>query len=298
MAGRIDFSAFGLQAEDLASLRVLSGEWAQAVAAAFPKDERMSADFASATGELAASVADAGWQDRWLRLWRAQFARGVPGSRLVVAMDAALAVCGQAIMPAGPVSRLHLELASLLRRTCMAALSCAVELAEELQVLDSGAGGERAAWRGLEDILAAEQMAAVLSIALVSRRLSSLSGDERHVMRTSVEARIRQLMRAKDCLHAGPAGEWLLLLPEIRSKTQPALAASRIVHDLSLPMALPGGRSLCLEAVVGVAMLPEHAADPAEALAACRLPPGAAGLAVGGGVVRLVPSRYPGRMGR
>lgn len=149
--GRVDLAAFGLAPEDLYSLHALKVVWTQAVADTFAGsgDDPAVIAFAGETRRLVESLGDVDWQDRWLRQWQKLCAQGFPGSSLSrllsAALDASEAVlfCGE-----GPVPRIHVELFSLLRRAVMAIVSCAVDLGEETQLIETGVPGELAAQIG------------------------------------------------------------------------------------------------------------------------------------------------------
>jgi EAL domain-containing protein (putative c-di-GMP-specific phosphodiesterase class I) len=72
-------------------------------------------------------------------------------------------------------------------------------------------------------------------------------------------------------LFAGRDGEWLLVLPDIRSMTQPTLAGAYIERAFSCPLRLASGKALNFEIAIGAAMLPEHGADAESIIAASRL---------------------------
>lgn len=273
--GRVDLAAFGLAPEDLYSLHALKVVWTQAVADTFAGsgDDPAVIAFAGETRRLLESLGDVDWQDRWLRQWQKVCAQGFPGSSLSrllsAALDASEAVlfCGE-----GPVPRIHVELFSLLRRAVMAIVSCAVDLGEEIQLIETGVPGELAALRCLHDLAENGLQLAVLSVSVLNRdAFVHLSAADLQSLPVLVSRRIQAQLRAQDCLFTGRDSEWLLVLPEVRSLTQPALAGACLQRAFSHPLRLVSGKSLACDIVVGAAMLPEHGRDAEAVVSASRL---------------------------
>ncbi|HEX7719657.1 MAG TPA: hypothetical protein VF389_07620, partial [Woeseiaceae bacterium] len=77
-AGYIDFPAFGLNAEDLASLSALADIWRMAVREMRPAvaDDPVLLGFLELTENLPESLADPEWQLHWVRDWHGLQGRG------------------------------------------------------------------------------------------------------------------------------------------------------------------------------------------------------------------------------
>lgn len=274
LPGRIDLAAFGLLPDDLASLHALAGEWSAAVAAAFAtaSAEPRVVAFAGLTARLTTQFGGLDWQDDWLRAWARLRAQGVPTSTLVAALNAALDQCAGTLFGEGRVPHVHLDLFTLLRRAVMALLACAVDLDEETHLVTSGMPDEMAALVRIRSLLAEGRRLALLAVSVNNRdTFVHLSASDLQSVPDLVAGRIEQLLRASDELFTGRDGEWLLLLPDIHSMTQPALAGSHILREFAQPLRLPSGKPLAFEVRVGAAMAPEHAGEAEALLAASRL---------------------------
>nr|MBL8411279.1 EAL domain-containing protein [Dechloromonas sp.] len=274
LPGRIDLAAFGLQPEDLASLQALSGEWSAAVAEAFSTSgaDAHALAFADLTAGLAMQLGALRWQDEWLRAWARLHTQGIPTSTLVATLNAALDLCAAALFGAGRVPHVHLDLFTLLRRAVLALLACAVDLGEEARAETSGMLDERAALARIRGLLAEGRRLALLALSANNRdALVHLSASDLQSVPGLVAGRIEKLLRDSDDLFAGRDGEWLLVLPDIHSMAQPALAGSQILHEFSQPLRLPSGKPLAFDVRIGAAMAPEHAGEAEGLLAASRL---------------------------
>ena len=272
--GRVDFAAFGLQPEDLASLRAVAREWSAAVDTAFAAsggDVEITA-FVAETRALPDGLADLAWQDRWLHCWQRVYCQGVPSSMLFAVMNAALDHCGLEIFSSGQASRLQVELLSLLRRAVLALLGCAVDLEEEARLLAGGVPDEMAALRCLRELAGEGWPLAVLSISLTNQEaFVHLSASDLQSLPALVVGQLQKTMRARDRIFTGRDGEWLLVLPEVHSMTQPALAGAHVERQFSQALRLPSSKNLVFDVAIGAAMLPEHAANAEALLAASRL---------------------------
>ncbi|MDP3540190.1 MAG: EAL domain-containing protein [Azonexus sp.] len=273
--GRVDLAGFGLSPEDLFSLQALAAEWSAAVGEVFAEsctDPVVSA-FAGETRLLAGKLGDPVWQDSWLRHWQKIYGHGFPSSTLAQLMSHALDLCERSLFSSeNAVPRLHLALFSLLRRAVMAVVSCAVDLGEEARLAEVGLPGELAALGCLQELVGKCGQLAVLSVSVVNRdAFVHLSASDLQSLPGLVSSRIQKQLRAQDCLFSGRDSEWLLVLPEVRSMTQPALAAAYLQREFSQPIWLASGKALSCDVIVGAAMLPEHGRDPEAVIAASRL---------------------------
>jgi len=273
--GRVDLEAFGLTAEDLFSLRALKVEWAHAVAEAFAAGDEDSSvtAFADETRVLVDKLGDVDWQDRWLQHWRKLYGQGFPSSALAALMSGALDSCERVLFVGEqPVQRIHLELFALLRRAVMAVVSCAVDLGEEAHLVEAGVPGELSALRCVRDLAAGGGELAVLSVSVLNRdAFVHLAASDLQSLPAVISSRIQEQLRAQDCLFTGRDSEWLLVLPDVRSLTQPALAGACLQRAFSHPLRLASGKVLACEIAVGAAMLPEHGRDAVAVVAASRL---------------------------
>jgi EAL domain-containing protein (putative c-di-GMP-specific phosphodiesterase class I) len=274
-SGRVDLAAFGLAPEDLFSLRALKAEWSAAVDQVFAEggDDPAVIAFAGETRRLVDSLGDVAWQDGWLRRWQKLHAQGFPGSALSRLLSGALDACESGLFPPErAVPRLHVELFALLRRAVMAVVSCAVDMGEEVHLIETGVPGELSALRCLRDLAAKGGQLAVLSVSVLNRdAFVHLSASDLQSLPALVANRIQEQLRAQDSLFTGRDSEWLLILPDVRSLTQPALAGACLQRAFAHPLRLASGKSLACDIVVGAAMLPDHGRDPEAVVAASRL---------------------------
>lgn len=273
--GRVDLVGFGLSPEDLSSLRALAVEWSVAVDEVFAEScgEAAVSAFVGEIRLLAGKLGDPAWQDGWLRHWQKLYGHGFSVSTLSQLMSHALDRCEDILFASEKaVPRLHLALFSLLRRAVMAVVSCAVDLGEEARLAEVGLPGELAALGCLRALVGKGGQLAVLSVSVVNRdAFVHLSASDLQSLPGLVSCRIQRQLRTQDCLFAGRDSEWLLVLPEVRSMTQPALAAAYLQREFAQPIWLASGKALSCDVIVGAAMLPEHGSDPEAVIAASRL---------------------------
>lgn len=273
--GRVDLAAFDLAAADLASLQALAADWSAAVAAVSVRDgaEPALQTFIEHTRRLAAALGDPLWQHDWLREWQTLNNQGFPTLMLFSLLNAAMDSCEQAVVGAAhAVPQLHVELLALLRRAVLAALSCVVDMIEEGLLQRAGVPGELAALRYLRECVGKVDRLAVLSVAVANRdAYGHLSAADLQSLPGLLSGRLRLLLRPQDRLFAGREGEWLLVLPDIRSMSQPTLAGAYVERDFARPFRLSSGKTLYFDVAVGAAALPEHGVDAEAVLAASRL---------------------------
>lgn len=273
--GRIDLASFGLAEEALSSLRAIAGDWSLALDEVFATagDEPLLADFIVLCRRMPGELGDPHWQEAWLRDWQKLNSQGYPMLMLFSLLNNAFDSCEQAVLgDQRLVPRLHVELLALLRRGLMSALSCAVDMIEEGILQAEGMPGELAAIRFLREGMEMAGRFAVLSVSVVNRdAFVHLSAADLQSLPGLLAGRLGQLLRSGDRLFAGREGEWLLVLPNIRSLTQPALAGAYVQRDFSRPFRLGSGKTLHFDVTIGAAVLPDHASDPEAVLAASRV---------------------------
>lgn len=274
-AGYIDYPAFGVSAENLCSLRALSEVWRAAVLNVAGDFGATAAydEFCQRSIELPLMIADVTWQQRWMHAWQKLSSHGFSTADMFVFFNHAMA-CVEADLfgDLAQVGRLQFDLFGILRRSVVAAVSCAIELGEEVQKSGIGLPGECAAMRTFRQIAEDAQGTAVLSVSMVNRRaLSHLTASELQSLPVLLTDQLTTLLRPQDKAFIGHEGEWLLLLPEVQSAAQPALAASQIRRAFGHPLVLLSGRGISLDVAIGAAMAPEHGTDAEELIRAARL---------------------------
>jgi EAL domain-containing protein (putative c-di-GMP-specific phosphodiesterase class I) len=273
--GRIDLASFGLADEELSSLRAITADWSAALNELFAagREEPQLADFIARCRSLPGELGDARWQEAWLRDWQKLNSQGYPMQMLFNLLNTAFDNCERNVLGGERlVPRLRVDLLSLLRRALMSALSCAVDMIEEGILQAAGIPGELAAVRYLWEGLGTGQRYAVLSVSVVNRdAFVHLSAADLQSLPGLLAGRLGQLLRAEDRLFAGREGEWLLILPNIRSLTQPALAGAYVQRDFSRPFRLGSGKALYFDVAIGAAVMPDHGSDPEAVLAASRI---------------------------
>lgn len=274
-AGFIDYAAFGVSPEDLRSLRALSTVWRAAllkVASRFGENGAI-AEFVDATAELPLLIADADWQRRWMHAWHKVSARGFSMADMFGFFNYAVGYCETDLFgDASQVGRLQLDLFAILRRSVVAAISCAIELGEEARNSEVGLPGEFAAMRSLRELVESGRQVAVLSVSMVNRQaFSHLTASELQSMPGLLTEQLTALLHPQDMAFVGHEGEWLLLLVGMQSMAQPVLAATQIRRTFSHPVALLSGRSITLDVAIGAAILPEHGSNAEALIRAARL---------------------------
>lgn len=274
-AGYIDYAAFGLDAEDIRSLKSLAPTWrASLVAAAqrFGVDGGL-ADFIEQSAGLTESIADPDWQAGWMRAWHKLNSEGFAISDMFSLFNYAVACSEVELLGMeGPVSRVQLTLFAILRRSVVAAVSCAIELGEQMRTVDAGMPGEQAVLSCVQELAAEGRSIALLAVTLGNRRaFSHLAASELECLPGLLAEQLSSLLRPQDMVYAGREGEWLLVLPDVQSMAQPVLAASHIKRAFEDPVVLLSGRGLLLDVEIGAAMLPDHATQAQDLIQNARL---------------------------
>lgn len=273
--GFIDYAAFGVSPEDLRSLCALSDVWRNAilkVAGSLGANASLD-EFVGRTLELPLMIADVAWQRQWMQSWHKLSSRGFAMVEMFGFFNRAIA-CAEADLfgEMAQVSRVQLDLFGILRRCVVAAISCAIELGEEAHNSEQGLPGEFAAMRNLRQISENARAAAVLSVSMVNRRaFSHLTASELQSLPVLLTDQLTTLLRPQDKAFIGHEGEWLLVLPDVHSAAQPALAAAQIRRAFAHPLVLLSGRGISLDVAIGAAMSPEHGSDAEELIQAARL---------------------------
>lgn len=273
--GFFDFAAWSLGADELRSLTALAADWQdalQAEAAAHAVDGEFRL-FCELTARLPLVAADVEWQQQWMRAWFRLYSRGYTLDELFHLFGAASAHCAARLSgDHGPIPRVHHDLLESLRRTTQAALSCAIELGEEVRREEQGVLGELSALGYLREIAEQGRRAAVLSVALVNRdSFSNLAASDLQRLPILLADKLTRLLHHDDRVFAGREGEWLVVLPDVHSMAQPSFAAARIAQAFTESLRLFSGRALVLNARIGAALLPDHGAHAEPALQAARL---------------------------
>ena len=273
--GFIDYVAFGLTPESLRSLRALAPVWKNALTRVV---ERFGGggvldQFVERTAELPLLITDVAWQREWMQAWYKLSGSGFSLAEMFGMFNHAVACCEADLFGDSPqIGRVQLDLFAILRRSVVAAISCAIELGEEVRVSAAGLPGEFAAMRQLHEMAKEGGEIAVLSVSMVNRRaFSHFSAIELQTIPSLLTEQLSGLLRVQDRAFVGHEGEWLLLLPEVQSMAQPALAASQIRRAFAEPVVLLSGRRVLLDVEIGVAMMPKDGIDAEEVILSARL---------------------------
>ena len=271
----LDLGFFRFDEPALISLASLDALWQGALEemAANGRDDPAFAEFVTALAGLVGNLGNPAWQHGWLRAWQHTHGRGVPMTEMMVFLAQLVEACERRLFGQdGQVGRLALDLFSLLRRAVFAAVSGAVDLEEEAQSLSAAIPDELAALRFLREQSDAEGEIAVLSLSLANRsRFGHLSVSDLQGLPGILLERLRQILRPQDRVFSGREGEWLLLLPGIRSLASPTLACAQVEQAFLEPVGLLSGFRLALEPRIGAAMQPSHGRDAEEVVHAARL---------------------------
>lgn len=273
--GYLDYGAFGIAESDLQSLRALAGIWKAAlakVAGSFGNPLLLS-EFVKLSSELPVSLGDVDWQRQWMSAWHKLSGRGFSMADMFGFFNHAVALAEADLFGnQAQVGRLQLDLFGILRRCVVAAISCAIELGEEARDTEAGLPGEWAAMRMLREMGDSGRQAAVLSVSMINRQaLSNLTASELQSLPGLLSGQLTSLLRPQDKAFVGHEGEWLLVLDDVGSMAQPALAASQIHRVFDHPVHLLGGRGVSLDASIGIAIYPAHGGTPDEVVQAARL---------------------------
>ena len=273
--GFIDYAAFGLSTDQLPSLRALSAIWQVAIARAAARygNTQLLDEFVERTSELPLRINQVEWQRAWMQAWHKLSSRGFSLADMFCFFNHATASVEADLFGNQPqVGHIQLELFGILRRSAVAAISCAIELGEEARDTEAGLPGEWVAMRTLREMGASGQRFAVLSVSMVNRQtLSNLTASELQSLPGLLSGQLSSLLRPQDKAFIGHEGEWLLLLADIASTAQPVLAASHIHRVFDHPVRLLSGRSVSLDTSIGIATFPEHGAEADQVIQAARL---------------------------
>jgi EAL domain-containing protein (putative c-di-GMP-specific phosphodiesterase class I) len=273
--GYLDYAAFGVTPEDLRSLRALGTVWRTALTRASEgiASNGMFDEFLECSAELPLLIADIDWQRLWMQSWNKLSSRGFSLADMFSLFNQAVACCEADLFgDRQQVGRIELKLFAILRRSVVAAISCAIELREEARALEVGLPGEFAAMQSLREMAATGQQVAVLSVSMVNEwAYAHLSAGDLHSIPSLLTEQLTGLLRPKDRAYVGHEGEWLLLLDNVSSLALPALAASQIQREFTEPLALASGRNVVLDVAIGAAMMPDHGRNPEEVIQAARL---------------------------
>ena len=271
----LDLGLFRLDEQALISLATLDVLWQSALEEVMASggDDPAFAEFATALAGLVGNLGRPAWQHAWLRAWQHMHGRGVPLAELMLFLEQLLAACERRLFgQAEQVGRLALDLFALLRRALFAAASAAVDLTEEARSMGSAIPDELAALRFLREQPEARGAVAVLSLNLANRsRFGHLSVSDLQTLPGILLERLRQVLRPQDHVFSGREGEWLLVLPGMRSLASPTLACAQLEQAFLEPVGLLSGRRLALEPRIGAASMPEHGRDAEEVVHAARL---------------------------
>ena len=269
-----DFSTFGLGDGELRSLAALDQIWREAVEETAKSHEvkQLSGTFVSLTGDLAISLSDVNWQAEWMHAWHKLISQTSLAEMFSFFFKAS-AHCEHALYgSAQSPQRIHVELFSILRRSIVTAITCAVELSEQARSAEDGIQGELTALHWLSDMPDSDLPLAALSVTLINRSpYDHLGAGDLQSLPGVLSERFKDLLRPQDRLFAGRENEWLLLLPGLHSMAQPALAAEQIQRAFAEPISLLSGRMMMFKIIIGAAMMPEHTADAETLLQAARL---------------------------
>lgn len=271
----IDYAAYAVSPDDLCSLRAMSGIWSAALAEVDPRfsEDAAFAEFVALTVELPSQIADVAWQRSWMQCWHKLKAQGYSVADLLRFFNEALSLSEAALFGRAPqVSRVELDLFGILRRSALSAISCAIELGEEARTADAAISGESVALCRLRELLEQGRRPAVLSVSVASRQaFSHLSASELQRMPGMLTDQLATLLRPQDRAFVGLDGEWLLLLADMHSLVQPALAAAHVRRAFTHPVELVSGRVITLNVAIGAAVAPEHGEGAEELVQAARL---------------------------
>jgi len=273
--GYIDYAAFSVSADDLHSLRALIDVWRLAmdrVAARYAPTPLLG-EFVELSKTLPLRIDELVWQQHWMHAWHKLSRRGFSSADLFGFFNHAMAEAEMELFDGLPqVGRVQLKLFAILRRCVVAAVSCAIEVGEEAHGTDAGLPGEWAAMRALRECGESGRQVAVLSVSMLNRHARShLTASDLQSLPALLSEQLGRLLRPQDLAFVGHEGEWLLLLTDVYSMAQPALAATQIARVFDHPVRLLGGRAVSLDTAIGIALFPDHGGDPEEVIQAARL---------------------------
>lgn len=282
--GYIDYAAFSVDADDLLSLRALVDVWRLALdrVAARYAPTRLFGEFVELSKALPLRIDDICWQQQWMHAWHKLGSRGFSSADLFGFFNHAMAEAERELFDGLPqIGRLQLNLFGILRRCVVAAVSCAIEVGDQAHGTDAGLPGESGAMRALRECGESGRQVAVLSVSMINRHARShLTASDLQSLPGLLSEQLGRLLRPQDLAFVGHEGEWLLLLTDVYSMAQPALAATQIARVFAHPVRLLGGRAVSLDTAIGIALFHDHGDDPDEVVQAARL--ARASLAVSG----------------
>lgn len=274
-SGYIDYVAFGVSPEDILSLRALESIWRKALWRITERSGSLDLlnDFIEHTAELPLKIADIEWQRRWMQSWHKLSSRGFSLADMFSLLNHAVAYSEADLYGDLPqVGRIQLDLFAILRRSVVAAVSCAIELGEEARHSEAELPSEFAAMHSLRLMGQSDRQIAVLSVSLVNHRTySHISAGELQTLPGLLREKLSRLLRPQDSVFVGHEAEWLLLLPDVKSMAQPALAATLIRQAFADPVVLLSGCPVILDVAIGAAMMPDHGHDSEAVIQAARL---------------------------
>lgn len=273
--GYIDYAAFDIAPEDLRSLRALASVWDSALrqtAGNFVSNDLIR-QFVERSVELPLQIGKIEWQKKWMQSWLLLSGQGFSQTDMFSLFTRAVTRCEMDVTGGmDQVGRIQLNLLAILRRCVVAAISCAIELGDEARRSEAGLPGEFPAMRSLREMANSGRKVAVLSVSMVNERaVAHLSAGDLQAIPGQLTERLVSLLRPRDQTYVGHEGEWLLLLPDVLSPAQPALAAAHIRQEFGEPVVLVSGRRIVLDIVIGAAMMPDHGNSPEEVIQAARL---------------------------
>lgn len=273
--GYIDYAAFSVCADDLRSLRALAGIWQAAMdrVAVRYSPTQLFGEFVELSKSLPLRIDDLRWQQEWMHAWHKLSSRGFSSADIFGLFNYAMVEAEMALFDGqAQISRLQLDLFGILRRCVVAAVSCAIEVGEEARGTDAGLPGEWAAMRALREFGESGRQVAVLSVSMINRHARShLTASDLQSLPALLSEQLGRLLRPQDLAFVGHEGEWILLLTDVHSMAQPALAATQIARVFDHPVRLLGGRAISLDTAIGIAFFPDHGDDPEDVVQAARL---------------------------
>ncbi len=273
--GFIDFAGHGLADDDLRSLGALSAAWQAALHKVRDRlgPDRAVDEFFEYTLALPLCLADADWQRQWVQRWYSLNACGLTLADKFNFFHLVVDCCERDVFgDKAAVGRVQIDLLAILRRSVVAVVSGAVELGEEAMASAAELPGEAAALCLLNSEAEAGRAVATLSISIAARHpLSYLSIADQQSLPGLVTERLMALLNEHDSVFSGREEEWLVLMGDICSMAQPALAASRLQREFAEPLVLLSGRGVMLDVTIGAAVSPEHGIDGEALIQGARL---------------------------
>ncbi len=270
----IDFEMHCLSPSEVRSAAAMAAYWRPAAFHALcevvlPDDK----DFHDTLLDLPGSLGDMAWQRKWLRHWERLTDAGVAVGELFRLVFLATREAEQKMLGGtAPARQVHLDLCLVFRRAVVAACCGAIEAREELREARSGIPGEVSATHTLQKWAAEHRRAAVISVSLSNRDSRSyVAASDLQQLPLICADRFREIVRPVDLVFAGREGEWLVLIPDVDSRVQPSLAATRILQAFEEPIQMPSGHPLGLSVAIGAALMPDHGREASAVIHSARL---------------------------